>query len=129
MMTSAPKKSLDRYFDLTAEMIAKVSPKSVVLQKVGVFYEVYGYKNEVDADYAGSLISDVARVCNLSICEQRSLTFNGAKVYHIGFRDVKLEKFKELLNAASYSVVTLTKQDNHEYKVDSLLPLANAITA
>ena len=94
--------------------------------KVGVFYEVYGYKNEVDADYAGSLISDVARVCNLSICEKRSLTYNGAKVYLIGFRDVKLEKFKELLNAASYNVVTLTKQDNHEYKVDSLLPLANA---
>lgn len=44
-------------------------------------------------------------------------------------RDVKLEQFKELLNAASYSVVTITKQDNHEYKVDSLLPLANAITA
>lgn len=100
----------EEYFQLSQQYLDKFGPSTVLLFQCGVFFEVYGYKDENSA-FLGSAIAEVASICQLAIVDKKA-TYKNNKLFMAGFRDYILEKYVQILvDHAFTAVVYVQKED------------------
>ena len=110
---------VQEYLKLTEKYICEYGDNTILLMLVGVFYEVYGLKDEL-GNYSGSRIVDFSQICELQIAEKKvciSHSNNSSLVVVMaGFKDMLLEKYLRKLQDAGFTAVVY-KQDEKDKKI------------
>jgi DNA mismatch repair protein MutS len=104
---------LKEYFSLTEKYIAEYGNNTILLMLVGVFYEVYGYKDE-NGNYSGSRILEFSQICELQIGERNK------PAVMAGFKDIMLEKYLRKLQEAMFTIVVYKQEEKDEKIIRSL---------
>jgi DNA mismatch repair protein MutS len=100
---------IDEYIDLSRDYEKRYGARTIVLLQVGAFFEVYGLKNSVTGEIAGSKIEEFANICQLNISEKK-LGYKGTFVVMAGFRDYTLEKYLQRLTENDYNAVVFVQE-------------------
>ena len=118
---------VQEYFHLTEKYVSEYGDNTILLMLVGVFYEVYGCKDEF-GNYSGSRIVDFSQICELQIAEKKvcisnansnhknDSNTNSLVVVMAGFKDMLLEKYLRKLQDAGFTAVVYN-QDEKDKKI------------
>jgi len=111
---------IKEYFDLTDKYSNEYGENSILLMQVGSFYEVYGKRGtgEIE-DYHGSRIQEFARICELNISE-KNVCVGKDKVYMAGFKDVAIDKYVKKIQAAGFTAVVFSQDEQAKNTTRSL---------
>ena len=58
------------YLDLTKKYKLEYGKKTLVLMRVGTFFEVYGLQNKTTGEIHSSEIVEFSRICDLNIADK-----------------------------------------------------------
>ncbi len=109
---------ISSYFEMTKTYIAEYGEKTIVLMMVGVFYEMYGEKNNngsmIPETITGSKIEEISKICDLAIAQKTGTTNVMA-----GFTYTKIDKHLKKIQDAGYTAVVI-KQDPNNPKIRNL---------
>lgn len=118
---------VQEYLNLTEKYVCEYGDNTILLMLVGVFYEVYGCRDEF-GNYSGSRIVDFSQICELQIAEKKVCISNAnsnhtndyntssSVVVMAGFKDMLLEKYLRKLQDAGFTAVVY-KQDEKDKKI------------
>jgi len=110
---------IKEYFDLTAKYSDEYGENTILLMQVGSFYEVYGKRSREIDDYNGSRIQEFAKICELNISE-KNVCVGKDKVYMAGFKDVAIDKYVKKIQAAGYTAVVFSQDEQAKNTTRSL---------
>ena len=101
----SPSSIYTEYFKYTKEYQEKYGKKTIVLMQVGAFFEVYGVRNSVTGEISGSLIQELAELCQLATPDKKC-TFGSVdkQIIMAGFRDFTIDKYLLKLTDAGYTI-------------------------
>jgi len=92
----------EEYLEYTKKHLNDYGEKSIVLMKVGAFYEMYGLKNASNM-VIGSKVEIICKMCDLQLSERSNMFHNTMPVLIAGFRDYCLEKYVEKITSEDYT--------------------------
>ena len=101
------------YFELTKKYQQEYGPHTLLLMQVGAFFECYGLKKT--GNITGSQIQEFSTLCDLNIAEKGK---DG--VLMAGFSHYMIEKYLKKLQAAGYTVVVYTQDEQKSNTTRSL---------
>ena len=102
------------YFELTEKYVNEYGENTLLLMLVGVFYEVYGIKDEF-GNYSKSRIMDFSQTCELQIADKKvviNIDGENKKVVMAGFKDFFLEKYLKKMQDTGFTIVVYNQDDN-----------------
>ena len=108
------EKLIDTYFSLTGQYSKKYGEKTILLMRVGAFFEVYGKKHKLFGNtLLGSKIDDFCSICELNKSTKAKISvehkYNDTKVIcnvvMAGFGHYVIEKYIDKLTNKGYTIV------------------------
>ena len=118
-------KLIDSYFSLTQEYKNKYGENTILLMRVGAFFEVYGKKHKnFGNSLLGSKIDDFCSICELNKSTKAKIsvqhTYEGinlkCNVVMAGFGYYVIEKYIDKLTNKGYTIVVWDQEKNDPTK-------------
>ena len=97
------------YFEKTKKHIEEYGELTIVLIQVGVFFEVYGLKDNNNT-ICGSNILEFSRICDLNIADKKTCCGQDSLVM-AGFKDHLLDRYIKKLQEAGYTIVVYEQDE------------------
>ena len=110
---------VQEYFQLTEKYVSEYGEKTILLMLVGVFYEVYGKKEE-NGNYSGSRILDFAEICELQIAEKKVCNNSQQQIVMAGFKETYLEKYLKKLQNIGFTSIVFNQEEKNKKITRSL---------
>jgi DNA mismatch repair protein MutS len=99
------------YLDLTRKYKLEYGKKTLVLMRVGTFFEVYGLQNKNNGEIHGSEIAEFSRICDLNIAEKK-IRVDDDNVLMAGFGHYTIDRYVKRLQESGYTVAIHDQDDN-----------------
>ena len=119
------EKLIDTYFSLTKQYSDKYGEKTILLMRVGAFFEVYGKKNKLFGNsLKGSKIDNFCSICELkksvkakvSVEHKYDKTTLKCQVVMAGFGYFMIEKYIDKLTNSGYTIVVYDQEKDDPTK-------------
>ena len=126
------------YFELSEKYAKDYGEKTILLMQVGAFFEVYGIKNKKTNEISDSTkIKNFGSICELAVvdknvcvstiittktCKEKS-SINDSIIVMAGFKDMMIEKYIKKLQAAGFTTVVYTQDENMKNTTRSLFAI------
>ena len=114
------------YFELSEKYSKDYGSKTILLMQVGAFFEVYGIKNKKTNEITSSTkITDFGSICELAIVDKNVCvgTTKDSTIVMAGFKDMMIEKYTKKLQAAGFTTVIYTQDENMKNTTRSLFAI------
>ena len=99
------------YFEKTKQHIDEFGELTIILMQVGAFFEVYGLKNNDEAEsIGGSNIMDFSRICDLNVVDKKA-SYNNIPIVMAGFKDHLIDKYVKKLQEAGYTIAVYEQDE------------------
>jgi len=108
------------YFDLTKKYMDEYGENTILLMQVGSFFEVYGKRIRDTDEYNGSRILEFSKICDFNITE-KNVSLGKEQVYMAGFKDVAIDKHLKKIQAAGFTAVVYTQDEQAKNTTRSLV--------
>jgi DNA mismatch repair protein MutS len=112
---------IKEYFELTKRYIDEYGCSTLLLMQVGAFFEVYGYKDNINNTIHGSNIMEFSRICDLNVVDKKVCIGDAEQVVMAGFKDHLLDKYIKKLQDNGFTVVVYVQDQQCANTTRSLL--------
>lgn len=105
---------IEDYFEETTECFSKFSNKTIVFMQNGLFYELYGYKQNIEGEMEGSHIEAISALCGLTVSQKKGtyLKFPNSIIYMTGIRDYLIESVISTITNEGYTMAIYIQKND-----------------